>query len=77
MSPESPAPKEPGIQMTGALRQPQDYRKVTVRFIARLPQESHETHGYNAGYVRCIVLSCDRLVTFARLSCGSLSFDVR
>ena len=47
------------------LRQPQDYRKVTMRFIARLPQACRETHGCSAGYVRRIVLSCDSLVTFA------------
>ena len=47
------------------LRQPQDYRKVTVRSIARLSQECHETHGCSAGHLRRFVLSCDSLVTFA------------
>ena len=47
------------------LRQPQDYRKVTARLIARLSQECRETHGCSAGHVRPIVLSYDSLVTFA------------
>ena len=47
------------------LRQPQDYLKITVRFIARLSQECRETHGCSAGHVRRIVLSCDSLETFA------------
>ena len=58
------------------LRQPLDYLKVTVRFIARLSQECRETHGCSAGHVRRIALSCDSLVTCI-LCYGSLSFDVR
>ena len=57
------------------LCQPQDYHKVTVRFIARLSKEYREMHSCSSGHVRRIVLSCHSLVTFAWPFCSSLSFD--
>ena len=51
-------------QPTFVLRQPQDYLKVTVRFIARLSQECRETHGCSAGHARRIVLSLRQSCNF-------------
>ena len=48
-----------------------------MRFIARLLQECHETHGCSAGHVQCIVLSYDSLVTkIVRILYGCLTLDV-